>query len=395
MGDIVDTIADPIGALFQGAGFDIPTAAGVTNKAVSGIESVPVLGGLFDAAANAFTYGGFGAVKAAKTGDPTNLIGAAAGAAGAFGGPGTASPVATNVGRFFGTSADVGEEASFGATSALDTAVTSPLAPGSLDVGPIGVPLTEEGAAQTFPFVDPSGSITTGTPEGTPLPPGGGGSTPFGGGSLISPGGDASSGRTFRDLLGITSSGPTDPDATTNIFKNFAKQGEVDKGGGIFGSFGLGDALNIGSGGYGLLEALKLKKLAGQRPTPIPGSVPTSATAADTRLTGLINDPASIKNDPGYQFGLDQGTQTVMRQMAAMGLTGSGNEMIALQKWGTDYATGFLNQQEQNLSRLAAGNVPQFSSPNIQGETGALDLAGKSLASLGYGVNKLQNPFPG
>ena len=58
-----------------------------------------------------------------------------------------------------------------------------------------------------------------------------------------------------------------------------------------------------------------------------------------------------LENDPGYKFGLDQGTQSIQRGQAARGNFLSGAAMKELSRFGQDYAgTKFDNAYSRNLS---------------------------------------------
>lgn len=54
-------------------------------------------------------------------------------------------------------------------------------------------------------------------------------------------------------------------------------------------------------------------------------------------------DPSKLMDDPGYQFGLKQGQNTLESSLAARGLTDSGAALKAAARYGTDYSTGKLN----------------------------------------------------
>jgi len=79
------------------------------------------------------------------------------------------------------------------------------------------------------------------------------------------------------------------------------------------------------------------------------------------RLAGDIDKPtaaADVMEDPGYQFGLDQGQQAISRRIAAGGGRVSGAAIKAAARFGTDYASagyGAAYQRKQDrLNRLAA-----------------------------------------
>src|SRR5258706_9721528 len=75
-------------------------------------------------------------------------------------------------------------------------------------------------------------------------------------------------------------------------------------------------------------------------------------------LQQLIADPSSVTKLPGYQFNKDQGTQAVARQMAGSGFLGSGNEAIALTKYGQDYANNAYATQAALLGQFAGLTSP-------------------------------------
>jgi hypothetical protein len=62
--------------------------------------------------------------------------------------------------------------------------------------------------------------------------------------------------------------------------------------------------------------------------------------------------------DPGYQFGMDQGQQQIDRKVAAMGGRVSGQAIKAAARFGTNYATTGYTAADQRrndrLNRLAA-----------------------------------------
>lgn len=78
--------------------------------------------------------------------------------------------------------------------------------------------------------------------------------------------------------------------------------------------------------------------------------------ALNQRYTG-----ADLKNDPGYQFGLQQGTDAIQSSASARGGLFSGATQKALAKYGQDYAgtkfnegfNRFQAQQDSTFNRLA------------------------------------------
>jgi hypothetical protein len=57
-----------------------------------------------------------------------------------------------------------------------------------------------------------------------------------------------------------------------------------------------------------------------------------------TLLSGGPGATDFLKSTPGFQFGLDTGLNQTAAKMQQLGYGGSGNEALALNKYGTDYA---------------------------------------------------------
>lgn len=117
------------------------------------------------------------------------------------------------------------------------------------------------------------------------------------------------------------------------------------------------------------------------------------------RLAGDIDKPvtsAEVMDDPGYQFGLDQGQRAISQRIAAGGGRVSGQAIKAAGRFGTDYATagyGAAYQRKQDrMNRLAAiagigqtatgqtAQAGQFSTANIGN---ALSNQGEASAGAG------------
>ncbi|MGL4526045.1 MAG: hypothetical protein ACRCUC_03620 [Aestuariivirga sp.] len=65
-----------------------------------------------------------------------------------------------------------------------------------------------------------------------------------------------------------------------------------------------------------------------------------------------------VMQDPGYQFGMDQGMKALQQRLAAMGGRVSGNAIKAATRYGTDYATTGYNaayqRRQDALNRLSS-----------------------------------------
>jgi hypothetical protein len=117
---------------------------------------------------------------------------------------------------------------------------------------------------------------------------------------------------------------------------------------------------------YGIYQGQQLQKMAKQQQG-------RQQQYADM-LSGLMRDPSSLVNTPGYQAGLE----AVQRGLAASGYLGSGNEMTALLNYGG-------NIYDQQVARLAglAGLGAVNPSPIDIGMSGT-NLTGSSLANAAY-----------
>lgn len=87
----------------------------------------------------------------------------------------------------------------------------------------------------------------------------------------------------------------------------------------------------------------------------------TTGANALQQLAGDINKPttaAEVMQDPGYQFGMDQGQRAISQRIAAGGGRVSGQAIKAAGRFGTDYAAsgyGAAYQRGQDrLNRLAS-----------------------------------------
>lgn len=107
-----------------------------------------------------------------------------------------------------------------------------------------------------------------------------------------------------------------------------------------------------------------------------------------------------IRNNPAYQFAMQEGTNAINVGNAAQGSLHSGNRMYELQRYGTGLATQYENQyRQQNLQSLGAlgqmagvnhGSPAEAGRDLISGFTGATNLQNNGLDALfGNGGNAL------
>jgi hypothetical protein len=75
--------------------------------------------------------------------------------------------------------------------------------------------------------------------------------------------------------------------------------------------------------------------------------------SALAQIQNLLKSPGSITQDPGYQFGMDQGTRALNSGAAARGMTYSGAAGKALARYGQDYAGTKLDQSYNRLAGIA------------------------------------------
>lgn len=100
------------------------------------------------------------------------------------------------------------------------------------------------------------------------------------------------------------------------------------------------------------------------------------------QMQALLADPSSLTKQPGYQFGMDQGTKTLQNGAAARGMTYSGAQGKALQRFGQDYAGSKIDQSFNRLSALASGGQP--GAGTIAGAAGNYgQTVGNNLTAMG------------
>jgi hypothetical protein len=110
------------------------------------------------------------------------------------------------------------------------------------------------------------------------------------------------------------------------------------------------------------------------------------------QLQKLMADPSSITSNPGYQFQYNQGLEGLRRTMAAGGYGGSGNEAIAAEKYGQDYASNAYQQQVQTLSTLAGyGFAPQTANYGaaVSATNSANQTQQNAYGQIGAGLSNL------
>lgn len=96
------------------------------------------------------------------------------------------------------------------------------------------------------------------------------------------------------------------------------------------------------------------------------------------KLNGLMSNPSSIQDTPGYKFAFDQGQQALERSQAAKGMGTSGNALAELTKYGQ----GMASQQFDKMANLYSGLAGANQTP-AQGLSSAASAYG-NLATADY-----------
>lgn len=130
---------------------------------------------------------------------------------------------------------------------------------------------------------------------------------------------------------------------------------------------------------------------------PDGGSGNTGQAAADpfasqraqyqTMLSDLMTGKSNT-SDPSYKWRLDQGSQNLERQQAALGLTASGRQMTELQDYGQNQASQEFQNEYSRLSRLAGADVGSPSSAAAI-QNGQFQQQQASAGALGNAVSGL------
>lgn len=104
-------------------------------------------------------------------------------------------------------------------------------------------------------------------------------------------------------------------------------------------------------------------------------------------------DPSQIKNDPAYQFQMEQGLGAINKGAAAGGMLGSGNRLMDLEKYGQGLASSFTDKQfSRNMSILQmmgqAAGAFNNNGGAIAGAYNAANSNGMQQGQLNYQNNQ-------
>lgn len=126
-------------------------------------------------------------------------------------------------------------------------------------------------------------------------------------------------------------------------------------------------------------DAKDMSKDAFAAGTPFSGSRPFY----ENMLKELMQDPSKVKDQPGFKFGMDQGIEAVKRNASSTGFSGSGNEMLEIEKFAQGYADQFFMGQENFLAQLAGSGITPNTSSAVQAQQNSFDQRQAGLGDLG------------
>lgn len=142
--------------------------------------------------------------------------------------------------------------------------------------------------------------------------------------------------------------------------------------------------VNTGAGLYSTYRQGQNANNAGRQA----GDVAARQHYYDTQLRGLLANPGSIRDDPGFQSAFEGGRRAIERTSSAKGYLGSGNEADALFDFGSGFESQYYNQRLAFLSDLsgakAANSPAQGYGTAQQGYGQASNTLDSVLGSLGY-----------
>ena len=102
------------------------------------------------------------------------------------------------------------------------------------------------------------------------------------------------------------------------------------------------------------------------------------------QLQDMWKDPSAIFSDPAFTAANDMSIKGAMRQMAAQGYLGSGNEAAGLTQLTQSNALGFYNQQMNLLAMLSGATS---SPPNAYGA--GMNATAGGIGQIGQGVGQV------
>lgn len=103
-----------------------------------------------------------------------------------------------------------------------------------------------------------------------------------------------------------------------------------------------------------------------------------NATSEGYGSLGKVPTSADVMATPGYQFGLDQGQNSLNKQLNARGLSYSGAALKAANRYGTDYAT---TKYDNAFGNLQSANQQSYN--QLMGAAGLGQASANNTASAG------------
>jgi len=99
------------------------------------------------------------------------------------------------------------------------------------------------------------------------------------------------------------------------------------------------------------------------------------------QLQQLMANPSSVTSLPGYQASMQAGEQSLTRNLASQGLTGSGTAASSLVNYGSQFEMQAFQQQLQNLMGLSGANI-NGAGTNMAGYAAGANTINQSLNNL-------------
>lgn len=111
-------------------------------------------------------------------------------------------------------------------------------------------------------------------------------------------------------------------------------------------------------------------------------------------LSQLMQNPSSVTNMPGYEAGMKASEQSLTRNLASQGLTGSGTAAQALTEFGARYQDTAFQQLFSQLAGLSGANFNNAGTA-LQGRIAGMQTQNDSLSQLGKLLPTLIQGFGG
>jgi len=124
---------------------------------------------------------------------------------------------------------------------------------------------------------------------------------------------------------------------------------------GKVGAAAVAPALSAGAQIYGANQAAGAMRDATNQANQLNAPAVAVRNSALEQMQALLKDPSTLTSQPGYAFGMDQGTKALNSGAAARGMSQSGAADKARIRYGQDYAGTKLDQSFNRLATLASG----------------------------------------